>query len=180
MPYATCRHCGLRSYVAGGHAERPRCPRCDSPLLPSALSAGGAAPAAFRHTLALDVDAPQAARKTLEGLRRHLGPGALETAQLLVSELVTNAVKHGRVLGDDGGIGLEGFLDEEKLYVEVRDGGPGFEPHPGETGVLRSSGWGLVLVDRLADRWGVITDSGVAVWFELSRRDGRATADSAG
>jgi anti-sigma regulatory factor (Ser/Thr protein kinase) len=105
---------------------------------------------------------------------------SLETAQLLVSEVVTNAVKHGSELGNGGGIALAGFLDEEHLYVEVSDGGTGFEPRPGEPGVVRTSGWGLVLVDQLADGWGVTNESDVRVWFELRRREANAAADVAG
>jgi len=52
--------------------------------------------------------------------------------------------------------------------VDVCDHGAGFEvngaPQPGD-----ASGWGLFMVDRLADRWGVQTNGDTHVWFELSR-----------
>jgi anti-sigma regulatory factor (Ser/Thr protein kinase) len=58
----------------------------------------------------------------------------------------------------------------------VTDSGPGFEPEqPRPTPhVDRPGGWGLCLVDRLADRWGVDSGNRTAVWFELDRQFARA------
>jgi anti-sigma regulatory factor (Ser/Thr protein kinase) len=86
---------------------------------------------------------------------------------LLVSELVTNAVRHGDV-GPDGSVRVELQRWPQHVRVEVIHPGRGFEheavPPPSDTG----SGWGLVLVDRIADRWGITSRSGVTcVWFEL-------------
>ena len=54
------------------------------------------------------------------------------------------------------------------MRVEVTDAGPGFDPahrpEPSEAG-----GWGLRLVDAMADRWGVEVTPLVRVWFELDR-----------
>jgi hypothetical protein len=41
-------------------------------------------------------------------------------------------------------------------------------------------GWGLRLVDRIADRWGVIGETGAHVWFELDRPRGHAGTPEAG
>lgn len=57
------------------------------------------------------------------------------------------------------------------LRVSVTDDGFGFEPDldapPRERAM---GGFGLVLVDRISDRWGVIRDRPNVVWFELDRR----------
>lgn len=94
-----------------------------------------------------------------------LADGTLATATLLVSELVTNAVTHGR-----GRITLKAQLSDRNLLVEVLDEGGGFErelrardlqsPGPG--------GWGLRIVDTESSRWGVRRDRS-HVWFELER-----------
>ena len=74
-------------------------------------------------TLPPDVDAPRAARRIVrEWLHEDLSGEKLESAQLLVSELVTNAVVHGR-----GQVVLRAELDDDRLLVEVIDDGDGFE-----------------------------------------------------
>jgi serine/threonine-protein kinase RsbW len=87
-----------------------------------------------------------------------------EDAVLLVSELVTNAVRHAM---DTGAIGLELTSSRAWLRVEVQDG----DPHWRQKDSLDDcdeSGYGFVLVDSLADRWGVRRASaGKAVWAEF-------------
>jgi anti-sigma regulatory factor (Ser/Thr protein kinase) len=84
---------------------------------------------------------------------------------LLVSEVMTTSVRHA---GSDahGHIGLLVSLQDERLRVEVSDGGPGFDPHvrPSREG---PSGWGLYLVDYLADTWGISRDGSNGLWFEF-------------
>jgi hypothetical protein len=82
---------------------------------------------------------------------------------LLVSELVTNALVHGR-----GTIELRARLDENHLIVEVIDDGKGFERVVRKRDFDNLGGWGLSLVDALASRWG-IHDGRSHVWFELER-----------
>ena len=53
------------------------------------------------------------------------------------------------------------------LRVEVHDPGSGFELEQAPTDPLRASGWGLVLVAELADRWGVDQSPRTRVWFEM-------------
>ena len=63
-------------------------------------------------------------------------------------------------------------LNQNAVRVEVSDSGPGFEPPPQpEEPIVAPSGWGLYLVERLADRWGVDSSGGSAVWFEISGSD---------
>lgn len=84
---------------------------------------------------------------------------------LLVSEVVTTSVRHSRPEAP-GQIGVVVSLRDERLRVEVSDGGPGFDPQvrPSREG---PSGWGLYLVDYLADTWGITRDGSNALWFEF-------------
>lgn len=112
-------------------------------------------------------DSAARARHALDELLPQLGRTQLQDVQLLVSELVTNAVRHARLSSRDA-IGLLVELSERALRVEVRDAGPGFEPEASpQPDPTRLSGWGLFLVEELADRWGVELDAGTRVWFEL-------------
>ena len=87
-----------------------------------------------------------------------------ETAVLLVSELVTNAVRHTR--GSDA-ITLELQAAGTRLRIEVTDADPRW-PQPRIPAEFDGSGFGLVLVDALAGKWGVRdTAAGKAVWAEL-------------
>ena len=90
-----------------------------------------------------------------------------ETAILLVSELVTNAVRHAR---NTYAIGLDLEIGETWLRIEVQDADPRW-PQPRTPGRFDESGFGLVLVDALAGKWGVReTATGKAVWAELDTR----------
>ncbi len=99
-----------------------------------------------------------------------LGCRVAEDACLLVSELVTNSVRHGagacvrvRIEAEDLGA----------LRCEVADDGSGFECAAADDAAL--GGWGLCLVEVLADRWGVAEGS-ARVWFELSANAERRSA----
>ena len=86
--------------------------------------------------------------------------------RLLVSELVTNSVKHAHA-GPDDSINLELAIDDALIRCEVRDEGPGFDPPPASAEVS-DRGWGLFFVEQIADRWGVDRDTS-RVWFEIRR-----------
>jgi serine/threonine-protein kinase RsbW len=123
----------------------------------------------YEVDLSRDPDSAAEARRALGEVSDHLTPRRLEDAQLLVSELVTNAIRHAG-LDDDDVIRLIVVTGERALRIEVCDPGQGFEvtePAPDPT---RPSGWGLYLVRELSDRWGVERDSETRVWFELDRR----------
>jgi anti-sigma regulatory factor (Ser/Thr protein kinase) len=111
-------------------------------------------------------DSVPAARYSLDGLAARLDEHQLEDLRLLVSEVVSNSVRHGDGAGP---IDLRITIERSGVRVEVEDPGPGFRP-TAETGpVERNEGWGLRLVERLADRWGVVTSGSTLVWFELDR-----------
>jgi anti-sigma regulatory factor (Ser/Thr protein kinase) len=109
-----------------------------------------------------------AAREALAPLAERMSEGELETVRLLVTELITNSVRHGRPGELPVKVRVE--LTSEMLRVEVKDNGSGFEPPTQRTKSVESqSGWGLYLVERLAQRWGVDGGDGTMVWFELDR-----------
>jgi anti-sigma regulatory factor (Ser/Thr protein kinase) len=108
------------------------------------------------------VDAPMRARAEVGGLG--VPRPAVDDITLLVSEVVTNCVVHADLApGQD--IHLRISRDPDTVRVEVRDEGRGFAdsllkgPH--------SSGFGLYLVEQLADRWGVERADQTCVWFEV-------------
>lgn len=121
----------------------------------------------IRVQIAGDNEAAARARAELARLRTMLDDPVLENIRLLVTELVTNSVRHARAAT----IELMVLTSRTRVHVEVANPGGGFEPHP--SGPEDSeTGWGLFLVDRLSDDWGVAQGSGTdyqRVWFELAR-----------
>ncbi|KUJ64157.1 hypothetical protein ACZ90_61215 [Streptomyces albus subsp. albus] len=98
----------------------------------------------------------------------HVPSDLAETAELLLSELVTNAVRHGRVpRGRE--IGVRSALSGGELRVEVADVSDS-QPQMRESGDGDERGRGLLLVDSLADKWGVSRRGviGKTVWFVLA------------
>lgn len=109
--------------------------------------------------------APSQARRSLASFRSSVPEPLVDRAELLVSELVTNSVRHaGLDPGDRIEVHMQG--SPSLLRVDVTDPGPGFEPtalRPRRPG----GGWGMWLLDRLATRWGVERDGNTHVWFEI-------------
>lgn len=110
---------------------------------------------------------PTSARRARQLVRGLVDPGdqeLLEAAELLVTELVTNSVLHASSAPQ-----LEVRIDEQRLRVEVHDADPTLpvlkDPGPAATG-----GRGVLLLDRMASRWGAEPhEAGKVVWFELDR-----------
>jgi anti-sigma regulatory factor (Ser/Thr protein kinase) len=107
-------------------------------------------------------------RVTVDVLRRWELSSLCPDAELLVSELVTNAVVHGRgpveltVAVADGVLEV-GVTDRSPLLPASRSGAPLLAPSAAE------GGRGLQMVDQVADEWGVATlADGKQVWFRLS------------
>jgi anti-sigma regulatory factor (Ser/Thr protein kinase) len=122
----------------------------------------------YEVALARDPDSAAEARSALGEVSDHLPPRRLEDARLLVSELVTNAIRHAG-LGADDVIRLVVVTGDHGLRIEVCDPGSGFEPREPEPDPDQPSGWGLYLVRELSDRWGVERNHETRVWFELDR-----------
>jgi anti-sigma regulatory factor (Ser/Thr protein kinase) len=120
----------------------------------------------LERELPISPGAASQARHALEGVAIGLSAGQLRDVRLLVSELVTNAVRHAELAPGDV-IQLVVDAADHTLRVEVHDLGGGFVPVEPRPDLARPSGWGLYLVAELADRWGVDCDESTLVWFEL-------------
>lgn len=120
-------------------------------------------PAATRQLPASNL-APRLARDFVaEALGRWECHHVVERARLLVSEVVTNAVMHAQSTST-----LRVELSNQRIHVSLVDLGDGLatvrDTHSSEPG-----GYGLVILSRLAERWGARRlDRGHEVWFDLS------------
>jgi anti-sigma regulatory factor (Ser/Thr protein kinase) len=106
------------------------------------------------------------ARSALVPIEPQMDEDLMADVRLLVSELVTNSVRHAD-MPPPALVSLDVSLDARKIHVEVRDSGSGFEPRRRRPGQSKAGGWGLYLVERLADRWGVMRNTATRVWFEI-------------
>lgn len=131
-------------------------------------------PAGPRRRLRLSIaggpHAPERVRAWLRNAAAWVGEDAEKTLELLISELVSNAVRHGGA-SDGELIELELRAIEGGVEVAVSDPGPGFSFHERERPIDEPGGWGLVLVDQMTERWGVVHDGRTRVWFELVTPD---------
>jgi anti-sigma regulatory factor (Ser/Thr protein kinase) len=134
---------------------------------------GAPKPVGRRLMVTVDQGQParvSAARRELRGILQDWNsPDAADAAVLLVSELLTNVLLHtdqeGALLAE-----LSGTPGERRLRIEVSDGSDEL-PHRRSPGEMASNGRGLVLLDLLADRWGVRpSGEGKIVWFEMNEK----------
>ena len=125
---------------------------------------------AFIFIVAGGPRAPSEARRQLdEQLEGRIPAALIETARLLVSELVTNCVQHGGATARHS-IEVSGSLLRRTLWLEVASDGPAFRHSPTRPDDMSAGGRGLYLVDSLSETWGIATESGrAAVWLELAR-----------
>jgi serine/threonine-protein kinase RsbW len=111
-------------------------------------------------------ESPSRARDAISGFKGQLDDRTYAELQLLVSELVTNAVRHASLAPDDS-ILLEVSWTGERLRVEVSEAGVGFTPGTPKPTPDGASGWGLYIAEHVADRWGVTRSEGTnRVWAE--------------
>ena len=116
---------------------------------------------AFALDLPRSPDSVSAARRRVDSHTIGLSSQQREDAALMVSEVVTNALMHGA-----GTISLRIDVEPGAVRIEVSDQGEVAvtpSPTPGAHG-----GWGLRIVEQLADEWGVENGS-TKVWFRLAR-----------
>jgi serine phosphatase RsbU (regulator of sigma subunit)/anti-sigma regulatory factor (Ser/Thr protein kinase) len=157
---------GVRGAVLDGHQVEPR---DDIALLVLRVPVRPGVPQReLNLRLARDPHAVRVARDAIGDLEAALGHAELANVRLLVSELVTNSVRHAQVSPDDT-IELRAVVFEDRVRVEVTDQGAGFDWPARIPDRDSGSGWGLYLVDQLADRWGVLKAGGTRVWFEIDR-----------
>ena len=131
---------------------------------------------AIRLRLPPDTTAPGMARDRLVELTPPVPSRIIEDVRLLVSELVTNAVKYGTEHGQDV-LRIVIEAEGESLRVEIEQPGPATGLKPGEPrpDAQDFRGLGLYIVDELADDWGAEPGPPGHVWFEFlarSRREG--------
>ncbi|MER7181080.1 ATP-binding protein, partial [Streptomyces hyaluromycini] len=127
-----------------------------------------------RTLLSVAQDEPERISEARQHLRELLhdwgSPDQVDSAVLLVSEMLTNVLVHtdadALLLAE-----VSGQAPERRLRVEVTDAGDDL-PHKRRPGELASSGRGLVLIEVLADAWGVDPrGQGKSIWFELYEAD---------
>jgi anti-sigma regulatory factor (Ser/Thr protein kinase) len=130
--------------------------------------------------LPCDVRAPGAARIVVaQGLGDRVAAGVLQSAQLLVSELVSNSVRHSGAGAEDAVIVRVG-LSRTLVRLEVEDPGRGGVIAPRPPDLDSGGGFGLQLVQALSERWGLerVADGGTLVWAQLPRAPVTAPATS--
>src|SRR4051812_39698346 len=152
----------LRAEISGLQPATASRRSDDAPIQPFgmlaeiALPTGSGAPGAARMVVA----------HCLTGL---VSRQILLDAQLLVSEVVTNSVRHGE-LSDGDSVLVRVYVAAESVRFEI--------VNPGSAGAVtarppdrqsRGGGFGLDLVDRLTASWGVRRNGGTSVWFEMGR-----------
>jgi len=124
-----------------------------------------------RHELPAVPAAVAAARAIVDDVAISLSFALRDDAALLVSELMSNAVRHGGATAT-----LTVGLGEGYLTVELHDDGAGRPAMPsGAMDPSVASGRGLRILDRLASQWGVEDDPdgiGKTVWFRLATDQG--------
>src|SRR5215210_6185070 len=117
-------------------------------------------PDGLRMRLGSGPGAAADARRAIGQLRADLDPALMETLRLLVTELVTNSVRHT----DCDSLTLRVAIGKSAVLTEVADEGPAFvveDLHDHTAGSHDpGGGWGLFLVERLAREWGVKEDHG--------------------
>jgi anti-sigma regulatory factor (Ser/Thr protein kinase) len=123
----------------------------------------------LRLQLQRSVDAPAIARAAMAGHCQalELGGPLCQNLVLLVSELVSNAVKHSAG-PSDAPIELVAAVTSETIRVAVTDAGEGFVPRTRDPGRTHD-GYGLYLLEKVSSAWGVQRDGPTTVWFELPR-----------
>jgi anti-sigma regulatory factor (Ser/Thr protein kinase) len=123
--------------------------------------------APLRVTLERDTNAPWRARTAIRDWSEHmlLQPFRRYALELLVSEIVTNAVRHAEAC-EAAPISLAASFDEDEILVTVTDGGRGLLPRM-RTPHRARGGYGLHMVDRESRRWGVDRAAGTSVWFAI-------------
>ncbi|MDP9329931.1 MAG: YihY/virulence factor BrkB family protein [Actinomycetota bacterium] len=130
-------------------------------------SAGADHPARIEYSFPFALASVSEGRKVaVRDLSRRLDQRTLKDVELLVSELVTNALRHGQPRAD-GTIGLVLEVADNRVRVVVEDSGKHFHWERASPGEERLGGYGLQLVDSLATAWGYSEDGTKAVWFEI-------------
>ena len=167
MPYYRCPSCGLTSYSAAAHASVRVCPTCAAGLTEtSRLYLVPGSKHDVSCTLRVRPEAAPQARHAVAGLA--LSETTRENLALVVTELVTNVVRHAGLSPSDT-FSMDLTNSDTGVRLAVHDGGCGFAPDANEPDDLfETHGRGLVIVAALSDAWGVESDAdGCTVWCDM-------------
>lgn len=122
--------------------------------------------------LAADAQAPRVARRRISEVLQGCQADTRQSAELLISELVTNAVRHGPSTGE---IDIRVVAWDDTLEIAVSDVGRGFDPVEPPP----SDGYGLSIIESLSTDWGVVdNDHEFRVWCRLDSSGCTATSSS--
>jgi len=151
-----------------GHPSAP--PGTDDDASDHPVPSGSRIPRRLSVRLDADVEAAGKARDALEQLEGDLEAQVLEDMRLLVTELVTNSVRHADA-APESHVALEVSMDSDRVLLAVEDGGSGFTPAARTPDSPEDSGWGLHFVKLMSSRWGVKGNGRTRVWLELPRAE---------
>jgi anti-sigma regulatory factor (Ser/Thr protein kinase) len=127
-----------------------------------------AAGAEIHHLDAQPASVSEARRLARDVAASLLDEAQLQAFELVVSEVVSNAVRHGTSAAAAEPIRFALTPKDGYICVQVTDSGPGLVPKPGALETDDDGGFGLFIVEQLTRRWGVTReDSRTRVWFEL-------------
>jgi anti-sigma regulatory factor (Ser/Thr protein kinase) len=119
-------------------------------------------------TFAAGLAAPAAARAAVtDWMAGHVSRSMLVDAQLLVSELVANSVRHADA-AHDAVVSVRAHVGADVLVLEVHDRGTNGPIKRRAPDLQAGGGFGLNVVEVLSRRWGVTRDAGTRVWVELA------------
>jgi anti-sigma regulatory factor (Ser/Thr protein kinase) len=110
-------------------------------------------------TFAPTIDAPAEARRALDAMA--FGNPPADDLSLAVSELVTNSVRHGE-MPEGTVVEMSVHRSAGSVRIEVRNPGRGVS-----IATARQGGRGFMIIDAVAERWGIRRDDQTCVWFEM-------------
>jgi anti-sigma regulatory factor (Ser/Thr protein kinase) len=127
----------------------------------------GAAPSeATTFSVPVGADAPARARRAAADRLAPLGTDATERGLLALSELVTNVVRHARV-ADDEPIDIVIATIGDRIRIEVQQPTRLAERAVRQVPLRETGGMGLMIVERVSERWGMDPGPPGRVWFEI-------------
>jgi len=166
MPYYRCPACGSLSHSVAAYSTAGVCAVC-SASLPDDARVEVLPEKRFGVNRSMAASGTAAARARQAVTNLPLSEHGRGRLSLLVTELVTNAIRHAGLVASDR-IDLEVSNDNGRVWVAVRDGGPGFDPDEGHSGAPDQTRFGLSIVDALCEEWGVDRGpEGCTVWCTL-------------
>ncbi|HOF62941.1 MAG TPA: ATP-binding protein [Dermatophilaceae bacterium] len=120
--------------------------------------------------------APIVRRTVVDDLRQlSVSPAVIDETEIVLAELVSNALRHARPL-PDGGLRVRWKAKAGVVEVEVTDGGGPTVPKPAPAAVWATTGRGLRIVRSIAHEWGVADErGGRTVWASIGGPSRRRT-----